>query len=136
MQDHKQYPRAIVGALIFDKEGRFFLMRSSGKYQSQWIVPGGKVDWGESLLAALKREIQEETNLSVTKIQFFGVRELIEPDRHFVFLEHICQIDSEPNVILNDEATEFGWFSMDDVRAIDVARPTLDLINEYFSRSK
>lgn len=48
-------PRAIVGALIVDRSGRIFLMKSSGKYADQWIMPGGKVDFGETVVSALLR---------------------------------------------------------------------------------
>lgn len=126
-------PRAIVGALIFDKEERLFLMRSSGKYGSEWIIPGGKVDFGESTLEGLKREIKEETNLNISKIKFLGIRELIEPMRHFIFLEHSAFAEDTKNVIINSEATEFGWFKKDELKKLNIAKPTLELISERWA---
>ncbi len=123
-------PRAVVGALIFDIQNRLFLMRSSGKYGDQWIIPGGKVDFGESMLSALKREILEETNLNLRNIEFKGVRELVESDRHFIFLEYTA-IATNPNlVILNSEATEHGWFAKPDLKNLKIAKSTLELIQE------
>lgn len=127
-------PRAIVGALIFNQQQRVFLMRSSGKYGSQWIIPGGKVDFGESINDALKREILEETNLIIGSIKFCGIRELIEPSRHFIFLEHTAIAQNPDDVILNQESTEYGWFSREDISNLDVAKPTLELIDERWSR--
>jgi len=123
-------PRAIVGALIFDKDKRIFLMRSSGKFGDQWIVPGGKVDFGESITNALEREILEETNLKITNINFVGVRELVEKDRHFIFLEHTAIADNIDLVKLNNEATEYGWFKKSELKNINVAKPTLEMIEE------
>lgn len=127
----KAYPRAIVGGLVFNAENKFFLMRSSGKYGSQWIIPGGKIDFGESMLEALRRELREETGLELELIEFCGVRELLEPERHFVFLEFRARAKSPYKVTLNEEATEWGWFTHDDLAQISVAAPTLALIQEH-----
>ncbi len=125
-------PRAIVGAHIFDTQERLFLMRSSGKYGDEWIIPGGKVDFGETILAGLKREIKEETNLDLHDIQFCGVRELVESERHFIFLEHKARALNTADVRLNNEATEFGWFAKADLEHIKIAAPTLELIHEHW----
>ena len=130
MSSLTQIPRAIVGALIFEETGRLFLMRSSGKYGNQWIIPGGKVDFGETILDGLVREIREETNLKLTDIRFEGVRELIEPERHFVFLEHTARALNPHEVKLNSEATEFSWFTKPELKCLNVAPPTLALIQE------
>src|SRR5690554_5947302 len=101
-QSHR-FPQAIVGALIFNERNQLFLMRSSGKYGDQWIIPGGKVDFGETIIDALKREIREETQLELENIRFAGVRELIETDRHFIFLEHTALAQPPYSVQLNNE---------------------------------
>lgn len=126
-----QIPRAIVGALIFDKQGRIFLMRSSGKFGNQWIVPGGKVDFGETLTNALQREIREETNIAISDIKFTGVSELVEPQRHFIFLEFTALAHSIDEVRLNQEATEYGWFAKEELAKLDIAAPTLRFIREH-----
>ena len=38
-------------------------MQSSGKFGDEWIIPGGKVSFGEGMDAALRREIKDEANL-------------------------------------------------------------------------
>jgi 8-oxo-dGTP pyrophosphatase MutT (NUDIX family) len=50
-----------VRALIFDGEGRVFLVKHS--YVSGWHLPGGGVEKGETLLEALERELREEGNI-------------------------------------------------------------------------
>lgn len=125
-------PAAIVGAIIFDAQGRVFLMRSSGKYGDEWIVPGGKIDFGEPMLIALKREIKEETNLDLDGIVFCGVRELIEPERHFVFLEFKATAKNPTEVKLNNEATEHAWLSYSQLSDVKIAAPTLAFLKDHW----
>jgi 8-oxo-dGTP pyrophosphatase MutT (NUDIX family) len=51
--------------LIFDGEGRIFLVKHS--YVAGWHLPGGGVEPGETLLAALERELREEGNIELTE---------------------------------------------------------------------
>ena len=53
-----------VRALIFDGDGRVFLVQHS--YVEGWHLPGGGVEPGETLLAALERELREEGNIELT----------------------------------------------------------------------
>lgn len=53
-----------VRGLVFDASGRVFLVKHS--YVAGWHLPGGGVEVGETLTAALKRELQEEGNIEIT----------------------------------------------------------------------
>ena len=54
-----------VRAVIFDGEGRVFLVKHS--YIAGWHLPGGGVETGETLLAALERELREEGNIELAE---------------------------------------------------------------------
>ena len=63
--------RPSVSAVIFDRRGRLLLQqRSDG---GQWGLPGGSVEVGESVTAAVAREVLEETGLRVTVRRLIGV---------------------------------------------------------------
>ncbi|MBM4289187.1 MAG: NUDIX domain-containing protein [Deltaproteobacteria bacterium] len=61
------YPVPVVRALIADAAGRVLLLqRAATAYgPGQWCLPGGKVDYGQTLVEALAREIREETALEL-----------------------------------------------------------------------
>lgn len=126
----QEFALPAVGALIFDFEKRLFLMQSSGKFGDEWIIPGGKVNFGETLEEALKREIREETGLILSQCSFLGVRDYIKPDKHFIFLEFAAKANNPDQVVLNEEATQHGWFNQSELSKLNIAAPTRALIDE------
>ena len=116
-QSTQHYPEPTVGALIFDPAGRLFLMQSH-KWGGQYVVPGGHVELGETLEAALRREVAEETGLSIRDIRFVCTQEFIyDPafwqPRHFIFFDYACRAD-RTEVQLNDEAEAYVWAAVDE----------------------
>jgi ADP-ribose pyrophosphatase len=62
-----------VGAIVTDEQGRvLFLRRQRDPGKGKLGIPGGFVDAGESVEDALKREVFEETNLCVQRMEFLG----------------------------------------------------------------
>ena len=52
----QQYPEPTVGALIFNPEGKVFLMRSH-KWRGKWVLPGGHIELGERMEDALNAHL-------------------------------------------------------------------------------
>ena len=103
------------------------------KWSDRWGIPGGKIKWGEPSLAALRREIKEETNLAIRDIEFVLVQDCIHPkefyrDAHFLLLNYTCRCVGRPRVKLNDEAREFRWVTPEQALALPVNQPTRTLL--------
>jgi len=125
-------PEATVGALIFNDAGKV-LMIHTHKWSDLWGIPGGKIKWGEPSLDALRREIQEETGLEVTDIEFVLVQDCIHSkefyrDAHFVLLNYTCRCAGKPVVKLNDEAREFRWVTTAQALKMSLNTPTRILL--------
>jgi len=125
-------PIATVGALIFNERGQVLMIRTH-KWSDKWGIPGGKLEFGESSENALRREIQEETNLEVEQIRFVLAQDCIRSrefhrDAHFVLLNYTCVAPGEQEVRLNDEAEEFRWVEKAEALAMDLNTPTRVLL--------
>jgi phosphoglycolate phosphatase len=126
-------PLATVGALIFNSKNEA-LMICTHKWSGLWGIPGGKIKWGETSEAALRREILEETNLKISDIKFVLVQDCIRSkefyrDEHFVLLNYTCRCTGKsPRVKLNDEGREFRWVKLAEVKKLKLNKPTKILI--------
>jgi len=130
----QQYPEPTVGALIFNAEGKLFLMRSH-KWKGKWVVPGGHIELGERMEDALRREVKEETNLDIRDIEFICFQEFIYDGRfwkpsHFIFFDYACRTDST-QVQLNEEAEEYIWVTLDEAFTRPVEHYTAVAVRTY-----
>ena len=125
-------PISTVGAAIFDGTGRVLMVRTH-KWSNRWGIPGGKIQYGETAEAALRRELKEETNLDVDEVRFVLVQDCIGSqefyrDEHFVLLNYRCVTATPAAVRLNEEAQELRWLTLAEALALDLNRPTRVLL--------
>jgi len=130
----QEYPHVCVGGLIFNKDGRFLLIKSH-KFHDKFVVPGGHIELGEKAEDALIREFKEETNLHVFDLEFLGTQEFIfdkafYKKRHFIFFDYACRTDSDA-VVLNDEAQDHVWTTVEESKELDVEPYTVNTIELY-----
>jgi 8-oxo-dGTP pyrophosphatase MutT (NUDIX family) len=103
-----------VRGAAFDESGRVFLIRHS--YVPGWYLPGGGVELGETVEAALARELMEEGGIAVGQApELFGVyfnRALSNRDHVVVFVCRGCR-QVQPPQLPNYEILEAGFFALD-----------------------
>jgi len=134
----KMYPEPIVGALVFNQEGKIFLL-ASPKWQGKYGLPGGHIELGENIEQAIKRELKEETNLAVFDIQFLMTQKCIFSEefykkKHFIFLDYICKAKNEDVVLDGREGTGHVWVTIDESLKLPLNPYTKNTILEYKNR--
>ena len=109
-----------VGVLI-DGAGAVLLgQRPEGKpYAGYWEFPGGKVESGETLFAALSRELQEEIDVRIEQAEEFMVLEHDYP--HAYVRLHICLVKSWQGQPCGLENQALGWLNIKDIDQLDIA---------------
>lgn len=100
-----------VRAACFDEKGRIFLVRHT--YLPGWYLPGGGVERGETLIAALHKEIREEGNLeAASKPELFHVFLNLEgSNRDHVALYRLDVTQTRPKKP-DHEIAESGFFDL------------------------
>ena len=133
-------PRLTVGVLILNNEGKIFLMKSP-KWENRYLVPGGHVDFGETLEQAAKREVKEETNLDIYNIKFLMHLEFINPsdfhkkDLHFVGMQFTAKTNST-EVRLNEEGYNPLWIKPEEALNLDIQPQTKIAIKTLINQKK
>jgi nucleoside triphosphatase len=135
----QQYPEPTVGALIFNAEGKYLLLKSH-KWFGKYVIPGGHIELGETMEQALIREIKEETNLDIYDIEFIIFQEFIFNETfwqkgHYIFFDYACKTDST-KVTLNDEAEEYTWVTIAEGLALPLDPYTKIVIEAYLKKQK
>jgi 8-oxo-dGTP diphosphatase len=113
-----------VAAVIWNGRGDVLLIRrAKAPRKGQWSLPGGKLEFGETLIDGVRREVREETGLEVEILGLIDVAETIRDagagaaDDHFVLIDYGARVISGTAVAASD-ASEARWFSLDELDAL------------------
>jgi 8-oxo-dGTP diphosphatase len=125
-----RHPQLAVSAAIF-RDGKILLVRrarSPGK--GFYSLPGGRVEFGESLHEAVHREVDEETALKIEIVDLAGWREVLPGTSgggHYLIMSFAARwIAREP--VLNDEHDDFRWLAPEAIGDLRVTGGLLEVI--------
>lgn len=117
MDFKKQGIKTCVVACIIDDEDRVLLTRRCIEpFCSQWVMPGGKIDKGESIVSALHREVREEVGLEIHIEGLIDVFEHLDhgdDNDHYVILYYRCSPAGGEPMPNGSECTEAVWAATD-----------------------
>ncbi len=113
----------------------------SPKWHNKWVIPGGKIELGETMEHAVIREVKEETNLDVYDIEFLTVLEnIFDPvfvkKKHFIHLNFTAKAKNSNAVVLNEEAIAHKWVTVKETESMDLEPYTKKMIEIYRRRNK
>lgn len=114
-----EYPRpaVTVDALVLCKQRAELLLiqRKNEPFKNSWALPGGFVDMNETLEEAVKRELKEETNLTISSLKQFKTYSKVnrDPRGRTISTVFYAILDQKPsNLYAKDDAKNLKWFSL------------------------
>ena len=107
----------VVAAIIVEKDKVLVTQRGYGEFKDGWEFPGGKVELGETLESALKREIKEELDIELEIDTYIDTVEYDYPQFHLTMHCYKCRILDGQLMLKEHEASK--WVSQDELNEID-----------------
>lgn len=112
----QKLPKVGVGTVIFNDQNEILLIKRKKKPEANhWSIPGGKVDWFETLEEAVIREIKEETGLDIQVKELLCVTDHIlqEENVHYVAPTYLSEVTGgQIEKGIDDAILDIGWFSL------------------------
>lgn len=111
-------PQVAVGAVVVHDGALLMVRRAREPAKGLWSVPGGRVEKGEYLNAAVAREVAEETGLDIEVGDLLGILEVVgEP--HYVILDFVATVVARSEPVPGDDVSEARWIPLDEVAALE-----------------
>lgn len=127
-------PTPTIDAIIHNHKNQILLVkRRNDPFKDHLSLPGGFVNLGEKVEDALKREVKEETSLSVEPLEILGVYS--EPNRdprgHIMSVVFICLKVDDLNGKAGDDAREMQWINLNEFENHDLAFDHKKILQDY-----
>jgi 8-oxo-dGTP diphosphatase len=118
------YPRPAVtvdAVVLGKKEARLFILliqRKNEPFKGMWALPGGFIEMDERLEEAVRRELIEETGLTIEHLSFVGIYDTPDRDPRGRTISAVYLTFTEVNSQTphpGDDAENAGWFGLDEL---------------------
>lgn len=131
----------IVASPVIYKDKFLLIKRNKEPYLGMWCLPGGKIEYGETIEEAIIREIKEESGLDIKFIALRGVVEEILYNRkskigHFMIW--VCETKAKKDTAKTKNEGEARWFTKEELPKIKAQAVPSDykMIETFFLKKK
>ncbi|MEX0955555.1 MAG: NUDIX domain-containing protein [Rhizobiaceae bacterium] len=127
---------AAVSAACVRDERVLLVLRGREPAKGLHAFPGGRVEAGETLDAALRRELKEETGLEAVRWEPFREVRLgaSEPGPAVYLLTVFLVSQARGTLVAGDDAAAAGWFTLDEAEKLPITQSTLAVVRELLGR--
>lgn len=129
-------PRITVDAIILhgETEGIVLVKRKYNPEKGKWALPGGHLEFGESLEEAVVREVKEETNLNLGEYEQFKAYSDPSRDPRGHYITMVFTGNAYGELKSGDDAKEVQVFSMEEIKNMELAFDHAKILDEYNER--
>jgi 8-oxo-dGTP diphosphatase len=117
-------PIPAARVIVVDSENRVLLLkRQNTDYgDGQWCLPGGKVEYGQTIEQAAARELEEETSLEAKSLEFMFYQDNVPEkpgDLHYINFYFKCVASG--SVKINEESSDYRWIPASELANYSIA---------------
>lgn len=124
----EQYPIPVACCMVKRDDGKILMVKRAKKpFINYWIIPGGKINHGESSFVAAKREVLEECGIEVNPTRIRGIfptlfNEHGETTHHFhlVLVEADFVEQHEHSIDKDNDINEYAWFTREEIKKLKI----------------
>ncbi len=122
-----------VCCAFLEIQGKVLILERATTGKGTWGLPGGKLEEGESPEQTVRREFLEETQIALPdQMNTVGMLYFRRPKFEYIFHMFRATMPAFPEVVLNDEHTDFGWFSKNDIDTIPIMSGGREVFEFYW----
>ncbi len=133
-------PTAAVGVVCLRDAEVLLIRRGKPPRAGEWSMPGGRIEWGETVRAAALRELYEETGVEAEIVALLDVVDGLfdahkgpELGRHYLLVDFVARWRAgEPRA--GDDAMEARFFSLEEARTLGLWSETLRVVEQAYAR--
>jgi len=140
-RDYPEHPIIGVGAVIIQADRVLLVRRDTEPLRGEWSVPGGMLELGEKLRDGVRREVEEETGLSIETGEVLDVFDSIFTDTlgrtqyHYVLIDYLCRpVSGEARA--GSDVSDVRWVSAEALPAMELRQSIEQLVRKALLRVK
>ena len=123
-------PQLAVGAVVVTDGALLMVQRNQEPAKGLWTLPGGRVEHGEYIEDALRREVSEETGIDIEVDRLLGIFEVVG-DPHFVILDFLATAASQAEPQAATDVAEARWVPLDEVEEMELTPRLVETLRAW-----
>ncbi|HOP47982.1 MAG TPA: NUDIX domain-containing protein [Desulfobacteraceae bacterium] len=135
MDDANTFPVPVARLIIPNHKNEVLILRRahSTHASGSWCLPGGKIDYGDTVEESAVRELEEETSLTCDSLKFLFYQDSLPPEpgtMHCINLYFKCTASGK--IVLNSESSQFAWIGPEGVKNYEIAFRNDEALIKYW----
>lgn len=123
-------PQIAVGAVVVHDGALLMVQRGHEPARGAWTLPGGRVEKGEYLEDALRREVLEETGIEIDVERLLGILEVVS-EPHYVILDFLATTESQTEPRADTDALAARWVPLDEVQTLELTPRLVETLRAW-----